>query len=322
VSLSTPSYLGFFLTKTGRGLTFCVGMVIGPVIGGAFAQSHATWRWGFYLNLCVCACFAPVYVFIIPAFDPRKTQKFWSRFRDFDYLGAVLSIGTLVCIIMAINFGGTLYAWNSGQIISLFVLSGVLAIAFGFAQVWPFEAAHRMFPVEFLKNKEAVLLFILMAVCNGGGFTPIYYIPAYFQFTQGDSALRSAVRLLPLILMVSVTILVNGAVLSKGGYYKPWYIGGSCLGLVGTVLLCKSHILMYHVVYLLLITIATITVNMSTARIYGYEILIGIGAGSYAQAGYAIIQSTVEPSMMAYGITFMMLGEENKTHNLPMLLLY
>lgn len=72
----------------------------------------------------------------------------------------------------------------------------------------------------------------------------------------------------------------------------------------------------------MLTTLATITVNMSTAKIYGYEILVGIGAGSYAQAGYAIIQTTVEPSMMAYGITFMMLGEENNTQTLPMLLLY
>ena len=62
--------------------------------------------------------------------------------------------------------------------------------------------------------------------------------PPFFQFARGDSPLSSAVRLLPLIVLVSATILVNGGILSKGGYYQPWYIGGSCLGLTGTVLLC------------------------------------------------------------------------------------
>jgi MFS family permease len=31
------------------GITFGAGTVLGPVIGGAFAESGATWRWAFYL---------------------------------------------------------------------------------------------------------------------------------------------------------------------------------------------------------------------------------------------------------------------------------
>lgn len=31
------------------GITFGAGTVLGPVIGGAFAGSDATWRWAFYL---------------------------------------------------------------------------------------------------------------------------------------------------------------------------------------------------------------------------------------------------------------------------------
>ena len=67
---------------------------------------------------------------------------------------------------MTIHFGATLYAWKSEQIILHFMLAEVLAITFGFQQVWFSGVAHQMFPIEFLKNKEAVLFFILMAVCN------------------------------------------------------------------------------------------------------------------------------------------------------------
>lgn len=141
---------------------------------------------------------------------------------------------------MAINFGGTLYAWNSGQIIALFVVAGILTIVFALQQAFSIFTRNqdRMFPVHFLRNKEAVLLFVITAAGNCAAFIPIYYIPLYFQFTRGDAALKAAVRLLPLICTISATILVNGALMSKFGYYQPWYVGGNVLILIGGVLFC------------------------------------------------------------------------------------
>ena len=219
-------------------------MVLGPIVGGALAQSSATWRWGFYLNLCIGGLFAPIWIFILPGFDPRGPQTFSSRICEFDYLGAISSIAVIVCLVMAINFGGVLYSWNSGQIIAMFVLAGSIFITFVLQQVFRFgtTAAHRMFPVSFLKNKEALLLFFLMVSCNAGGFILVYYIPPYFQFARGEDPLSSAVRLIPLIICISGMVLVNGVFMAKFGYYQPWYIGGSMLALVGAVLLCKSFL--------------------------------------------------------------------------------
>ena len=223
-------------------------MVLGPIVGGALAQSSATWRWGFYLNLCIGGLFAPIWIFLLPGFDPRGPQSFISRVREFDYLGAIFSIAVIVCLVMAINFGGVVYSWDSGQIIALFVLSGVICIAFALQQVFTFgtTTAHRMFPVSFLKDKEALLLFFLMTSCKAGGFIPVYYIPPYFQFARGEDPLLSAVRLIPLIICISGMVLVNGALMAKSGYYQPWYVGGSTLALVGAVLFCKSLLQCLH----------------------------------------------------------------------------
>jgi MFS family permease len=38
---------------SGIGLVWGVGAILGPVVGGAFSISSATWRWSFYINLCV-----------------------------------------------------------------------------------------------------------------------------------------------------------------------------------------------------------------------------------------------------------------------------
>lgn len=40
-----PKYMSY------TGLSWGAGFVLGPVIGGAFAESGATWRWAFYINL-------------------------------------------------------------------------------------------------------------------------------------------------------------------------------------------------------------------------------------------------------------------------------
>ena len=187
--------------------------------------------------------FAPIYIFLLPSFDPQpKSVSLKQRAAGFDYTGVVLSIGAMVSLILAINFGGVLYAWSSGRIIALFVVSGILWIVFGVQQTLAIFTSRdmRMFPTHLLKNKEAVLLFIASAAGYAACFIPIFYIPVYFQFSRGDTALESAVRLLPYIMFLSATILLNGFLMSKLGYYMPWYAIGSVLALAGSILLCKS----------------------------------------------------------------------------------
>ena len=149
-----------------------------------------------------------------------------------------------MCLVMGINFGGTLYDWNSGQIIALFVVAGALLVSFAIQQQFALltTTSERMFPTHFLKIMEANLLFIAAAGCNAAGFIPIYYIPVYFQFTRGDTAMEAAVRLLPLIALLSAAIMANGYFMSRLGYYQPWYLIGSALALAGNVLLCKCMI--------------------------------------------------------------------------------
>ncbi|MCJ1264269.1 hypothetical protein MMC22_004140 [Lobaria immixta] len=274
-----PAYLSLV------GFFWGLGTVLGPVVGGGFQIFN--WRWSFYINLIIGALFAPIYVFLLPPFDPQpKSVSLKERASGFDYTGVVLSIGAMISLILAINFGGVLYPWDSGQIIALFVISGILWIVFGVQQSFALLTSvdKRMFPTHLLRNREAVLLFLASASGYSACFLPIFYTPIYFQFTRGDDALESAVRLLPYIMVLSATILLNGFLMSKLGYYMPWYAIGSVLALIGSVLMSR------------------IEVDTPTAQIYGYEILIGVGTGAFVQAGYATIQTAIEPVDMSYGI--------------------
>jgi hypothetical protein len=70
---------------------------------------------------------------------------------------------------------------------------------------------------------------------------PTYYIPLYFQFVRGDSALTAAVRLLPFICLMVVFGFANGGLMSKFGYYMPWYLAGGIFTTIGGALMSMFH---------------------------------------------------------------------------------
>ena len=119
-----------------------------------------------------------------------------------------------------------------------------------------------------------------------------YYILCTEMLTvQGDDALHAAVRLLPIVFTLVFGVVAGGIALTKIGYYSPFYIAGTCLGLIGAAL--------FH----------TIDLNTSAGKIYGYSILVGLGAGLFSQAGYPIAQAKVPKHQLAGATGFIALGQ-------------
>ncbi|KFX90140.1 hypothetical protein O988_08328 [Pseudogymnoascus sp. VKM F-3808] len=277
-----PMYVGL------TGLLWGIGTVLGPIIGGAFTDSSAGWRWAFYINLVIGGAFAPVYLFMLPKSDPRKGVPVLRRFKELDWVGTVILMGAFVSFIMAVSFGGILYAWNSGQIIACFVVAfslfGIFAVQQERAIFTTIE--QRIFPVQFLRSRTMLLLFAETSAAATGIVVPLYMIPLFFQFTQGDSALDAGVRILPYIFLMVFACIVNGAVLSKYGYYMPWYLGGGILFVIGSAL-------MY-----------TVDSSSTAAQVYGFSVLLGTGVGVFCQASFSVAQGTVKPSEIPSAVGF------------------
>ncbi|KAI9806472.1 MAG: hypothetical protein M1833_003659 [Piccolia ochrophora] len=277
-----PFYIGL------SGLSWGTGTVLGPIVGGAFSDSAATWRWSFYINLVIGGLFAPVYIWILPSIDPRQGVPTKTRLRQLDWTGAVLIVGAMISGVMAISFGGITYAWESGRIIGLFCCSGVLFIVFGLQQYYAIltTVEQRLFPLHFLKRKTMLILFAMTACAVTVVYTPIFFIPLFFQFVRGDSALDAGVRLLPFVVLLVAAVMLNGALMSAYGYYMPWYIFGGVFSIIGAAL-------MY-----------TVDEYSSVARIYGYTILLGIGGGAFCQASFSVAQAKVETREISEAVGF------------------
>ena len=113
-------------------------------------------------------------------------------------------------------------------------------------------------------------MFLESAQAGNFIIIPIYFIPLFFDFTKGDRALDAAVRLLPFISHLIFFSLVNGGVMGKEGHYMPWYIITNVLIIVGSAL-------MY-----------TVKENTSLAKVYGYSIILAIGASCTIQTSFIV----------------------------------
>ncbi|KAL3440623.1 major facilitator superfamily domain-containing protein [Aspergillus insuetus] len=281
-----PQYLSL------TGLVWGLGTVLGPVVGGGFELY--SWRWAFYINLVFGAILIPIYLVVLPRNCPTAGVSARQKLGSLDWTGTILNVAGFTTLVMGINFGGTLYAWNSWQIIALFVVAGVVWISFLLQQGLTLftSFATRMLPIHLFKQKEPTLLFIACASAGIATYPSVYYIPIYFQYTEGDSAIASAVRLLPLICTLVVAIQGSGAMVSRVGYYKPWYVAGSVIALSPAIVFATI-----------------VTTHTSLSIIYGLEAVLGLGLGLYVQASFAVIQAVTSPADSAYGLTLMICAQ-------------
>ncbi|KAL6898485.1 major facilitator superfamily domain-containing protein [Trichoderma evansii] len=188
----------------GVGFVWGIGACLGPVVGGAFSDSKATWRWGFYINLVIGAITGPIYIFNLPNVHPVRGVSVWDRIKAIDYVGDILSAA------MWVSF----------------------SIAFQYYCIFT-TPETRSFPIHLLKSRTQVLTAVCSAASYSALYIPVYFIPIYFQFVQNDTALKAAVRLLPYLLVAVAFSLGSGYLLSKVKYYMPIYLISGILITIG-----------------------------------------------------------------------------------------
>ncbi|KAM0258570.1 hypothetical protein ACHAQJ_003741 [Trichoderma viride] len=174
-----PKYTGAMGGSVG------IAQITSPTLGGVFTDK-VTWRWCFWINLPLGAVTFLTVLFLvkIPSDPSRKSKGTLKGFLDrFDLIGTLVLIPWVICLLLALQWGGSEYTWNSWRIILLLVFFAVLFVLWLFIQYK--EGNKATLPLRIVQQRSHgfwVPSLIIMGIGIGiGAQQPLMAVQTVFK---------------------------------------------------------------------------------------------------------------------------------------------
>jgi hypothetical protein len=196
-----------------------------------------------------------------------------AKAKRLDPLGLLFFVPSMVCLILALEWGGTEYAWSSAEIVGLLVTFSITLAAFaGVEYKFPDTA---MAPPRVVLNRSVGSSLFFTFMSSGGMMCAIYYLAIWFQAAQGKSAMEAGIRTIPMLISLILFGIVIAIVIQKIGYYVPALLVAPVLAATGSGML------------------STLRPSSSSAEWIGYQVIYGLGIGAGAQSASLAAQTVL-----------------------------
>ena len=249
---------------------FVTSSVVGPVIGGFFAQ-NLHWSLIFWINLPL-GILALAMTYGVLKRLPRHERK-----HKLDVAGALLMAVAATTLLLALSWGGSTYPWDSLQVIGLLAIS---VIAWGLFAARLLTAPEPFVPLAVLFNPvvgtgTAANFFVVGTMV---GLT--IYVPIYFEAVMGLSASESGFSLIALMGGTVTGAQIAGRIMVWTDRYKRGPLAGLLVAIFGAALLA---------------------IRSGAMPLWEMEVLLavtGLGMGTIFPVTTVSIQNAVQPHQL------------------------
>lgn len=249
-------------------------------------QFSSTWRWCFYINLPIGAfTLVALLVFFRVESPKRDKSSFFTTVKQFDPVGVLLFMPSIVCLLLALEWGGSTSSWSEPKVIGLLVAFAALFILFVTNEA--LTPATAMTPTRVVLNRSIAGSMVFMFLLSGGLMSIIYYLTLWFQAVKSTTAMQAGINTIPIVLTLVIIGILAAALTETIHYYNPSLLLSPLFCATGAGLL------------------SILRPGSSSAAWIGYQVLYGIGIGIGFQTANLPAQHVLPRKDVPLGLALM-----------------